>query len=86
MRQAKSSTQAPHTTSEATASGSSHRPRSRVGRFLKKLKEGAKKLKISRSNDSLNHSPVPRSERVSTTPNLQVRRFSYLPSTSLRSL
>ncbi|KAG2369129.1 hypothetical protein BDR07DRAFT_852877 [Suillus spraguei] len=71
MRKGKSSTQPPHTTSEATAPGGSHRPRSRVGRFLQKVREGAKKLKISRSKDSLNPSPVLLDERASSTPNLE---------------
>ncbi|KAG2369132.1 hypothetical protein BDR07DRAFT_1371699 [Suillus spraguei] len=44
MRKGKSS---PNTTSEATAPGGSHRPRGKVGQLLKKLKEGAKKLRIS---------------------------------------
>ncbi|KAG1865713.1 hypothetical protein C8R48DRAFT_672314 [Suillus tomentosus] len=67
----KGSTQETHTSSQATATGSSHRPRSPIGRFLKKLKEGAKKLK-SRSRDSRSLSPAPLSdEHALSTPNTE---------------
>ncbi|KAG2107521.1 uncharacterized protein F5147DRAFT_761311 [Suillus discolor] len=70
------STRETHTTSQATAPGSSHRPRGRIGRFLKKLKEDAKKLK-RRSKDSRSHSPAPpnarREERASSTPNIEAQ-------------
>ncbi|KAG1844513.1 hypothetical protein DFJ58DRAFT_27102 [Suillus subalutaceus] len=55
---------------EATARESSHRPRGRVGQFLKKVKGGVNKLRISRSKDSTSRSPVPpniNDERISST-------------------
>ncbi|KAG1852862.1 hypothetical protein DFJ58DRAFT_399683 [Suillus subalutaceus] len=57
----RNSTQQTRTSSEALAPGGSvrglsHRPRGRVGRFLKKVKD---KLRISRSKDSRSRSPVP---------------------------
>ncbi|KAG1878012.1 hypothetical protein DFJ58DRAFT_740600, partial [Suillus subalutaceus] len=55
----RNSTQETSTSSEATARGSSHRPRGRVGRFLQKVKDGANKLRVSRSKDSRSHSPAP---------------------------
>ncbi|KAG2335673.1 WD40 repeat-like protein [Suillus weaverae] len=52
----KDSTQQAHTSSKATAGESSHRPRGKVGRFLGKDNVN---LRISRSKDSCNRSPVP---------------------------
>ncbi|KAG2351399.1 hypothetical protein BDR07DRAFT_32913 [Suillus spraguei] len=83
MRKGKSSTQTDsaqetHIASEATARGSSPRPRGRVGRFLGKVKENVK-LRMSRSRNSIrDHSPVPRTanvshEHASSTPNLEVQ-------------
>ncbi|KAG2340650.1 WD40 repeat-like protein [Suillus weaverae] len=75
----RNSTQQTHTSNEATAGASSHRPRSRVGRFLQKVKgsvkDGANRL-TSRSKDSRNRSPVPPNvdhERASSTPNIEVQ-------------
>ncbi|KAG2158585.1 uncharacterized protein EDB93DRAFT_554165 [Suillus bovinus] len=64
-----SSTQKTHTSesSQATAPGGSHRPRSKIGRFLKKLKEDAKKLR-TRSKDSRSPSPAPPRDERSSTP------------------
>ncbi|KAG2048459.1 hypothetical protein BDR06DRAFT_976024 [Suillus hirtellus] len=62
-----------HTPSQATAPGSSHRPRSKIGRFLKKLKEEAKMLR----RDSCSQSPAPpnvsHDEPVSPTPNIEAQ-------------
>ncbi|KAG2107527.1 uncharacterized protein F5147DRAFT_653374 [Suillus discolor] len=70
------STQAIQTSSKATAHETSHRPRSKIGRFLKKLKEDAKKLR-RRSKDSRSHSPAPpnacREESASSTPNIEAQ-------------
>ncbi|KAG2353382.1 hypothetical protein BDR07DRAFT_1383215 [Suillus spraguei] len=71
MRKGKSSTQRDSTQETGEASGSSHRPRGKVGRFLQKVREGAKKLKISRSKDSINRNPVPPNEGASSIPNLE---------------
>lgn len=66
------------TSTQATAPGTSHRPRSKIGRFIKKLKEDAKKL--TRSKDSRSLSPAPRNvyhdERASSTPNIAVQATS----------
>ncbi|KAG2098420.1 uncharacterized protein F5147DRAFT_839624 [Suillus discolor] len=66
------------TSSQATAPGTSHRPRSRIGRFLKKLKEDAKNF--TRSKDSRSLSPAPRNvhhdERASSTPDIVVQATS----------
>ncbi|KAG2104713.1 uncharacterized protein F5147DRAFT_762057 [Suillus discolor] len=65
-----------HTPSQATAPGSSHRPRGKIGRFLKKLKEDAKKLQ-RRSKDSRSHSPAPpnvsHDEPASSTLNIEAQ-------------
>ncbi|KAG2339592.1 hypothetical protein BDR05DRAFT_938889 [Suillus weaverae] len=73
------STQQTHTSNEATAGGSSHRPRGKVGRFLQKVKggvkDGANKL-TSRPKDSRSRNPVPPNvdqEPASSTPNIDVQ-------------
>ncbi|KAG2102507.1 uncharacterized protein F5147DRAFT_762472, partial [Suillus discolor] len=66
----KGSTQENHTSSQATATGSSHRPRSSIGQFLKKLREDAKKLK-PRLRDSRSLSPAPLSDEPLSTPNTE---------------
>ncbi|KAG2031201.1 hypothetical protein BDR03DRAFT_135037 [Suillus americanus] len=66
----RNSTQQTHTSSEGTARERSHRPRGRVGRFLDKVKNGANKLRVSRSKDSRSRSPLPPNvnhERASLT-------------------
>ncbi|KAG2362424.1 hypothetical protein BDR07DRAFT_1376502 [Suillus spraguei] len=73
MRKGKSSTQADsaqetHIASEATARGSSPRPRGRVGRFLGKVKENVKR-RISPRSPTTNVSH----EHASSTPNLEVQ-------------
>ncbi|KAG2122145.1 uncharacterized protein EDB93DRAFT_1259302 [Suillus bovinus] len=55
--------------SQAAAPGSSHRPRSKIGQFLKKLKEDAKRFR-RRSKDSRSQvSPAPPSSERLSTPN-----------------
>ncbi|KAG1861063.1 hypothetical protein C8R48DRAFT_801715 [Suillus tomentosus] len=70
------STQATQTSSKATAGETSHRPRSKIGQFLKKLKEDAKKLR-RRSKDSRSHSSAPpntcHEESASSTPNIEAQ-------------
>ncbi|KIK35711.1 hypothetical protein CY34DRAFT_16857 [Suillus luteus UH-Slu-Lm8-n1] len=68
------STKETHISSEAPTRGSSHRPRSKVGQILGKVKgsleDGVNKLR-TRSKDSRNRSPVPPHEHASSTPNIK---------------
>ncbi|KAG2357414.1 hypothetical protein BDR07DRAFT_1380145 [Suillus spraguei] len=68
MGKGNSSTPRDSTQETGETSGSSHRPRSRVSRFLEKVKDSANKL---RGSDSLNRSPVPPNEGASSIPNLE---------------
>ncbi|KAG2067891.1 hypothetical protein BDR04DRAFT_825325 [Suillus decipiens] len=98
MRKGNSSTQRDssqetHTTSEATAPGSSYRSQSRFRRFLSKVK-GNVALRISRSKDSRSRTGLVPSnanvnhERASSTSNVEddlrfnicVLKSSYLPN------
>ncbi|KAG1846608.1 hypothetical protein DFJ58DRAFT_915374 [Suillus subalutaceus] len=64
----RNSTQQTHTSSEGTARESSNRPRSRVGRLLEKVKDGANKLRISRSKNSRSRSLAPPDIEVQAAP------------------
>ncbi|KAG2141188.1 uncharacterized protein EDB93DRAFT_1105789 [Suillus bovinus] len=72
----RNTTQATNTSSEAAARGNSHRPRSKIGRFLKKLKEDAKKsrryFKVCRSHGPTSENVV-HDERASSNPNIEVQ-------------
>ncbi|KAG2141151.1 uncharacterized protein EDB93DRAFT_639803 [Suillus bovinus] len=76
VRNHSSRTQPTNTSSEAAARGNSHRPRSKIGRFLKKLKEDAKKSR-TRLKDSRSTGPPPENvvhdERASSNPNIEVQ-------------
>ncbi|KAG2066757.1 hypothetical protein BDR04DRAFT_51667 [Suillus decipiens] len=66
----------PEIEASGSASGSSHRPRGRVRRFLQKVKDGANKLR-PHSKDSRTHSPAPPNvhdddEPASSTPDIEV--------------
>ncbi|KAG2336413.1 hypothetical protein BDR05DRAFT_1005889 [Suillus weaverae] len=74
------STQQTHTSNEATAGASSHRPRGRVGRFLQKVKGCVKDCankSTPRSKDSRNRNSVPpnvdHEPPPSSTPNIEVQ-------------
>ncbi|KAG2364435.1 hypothetical protein BDR07DRAFT_1375105 [Suillus spraguei] len=62
---------------EATVHESSHRPRDGVYWFLGKVKDGANKLRATRSKDSRSRSPAPPNvyhhECASSTPNIKAQ-------------
>ncbi|KAG1867251.1 hypothetical protein DFJ58DRAFT_911672, partial [Suillus subalutaceus] len=74
------STQETHTSSEATARESSHRPRGKFRQFLGevkgRVKDGVHNLRTSHSKDSRSRGPVPPNvhhERASSTPNTEAQ-------------
>ncbi|KAG2158608.1 uncharacterized protein EDB93DRAFT_1334540, partial [Suillus bovinus] len=68
-RKGNSSRDSTQGSSQVTDPGGSHRPRNKIGQFLKKLKEGTKRFK-RRSKDSRSQvSPAPPSSERPSTPN-----------------
>ncbi|KAG2158604.1 uncharacterized protein EDB93DRAFT_1334537, partial [Suillus bovinus] len=61
------------TSSQAAAPGSSHRPRSKIGRFLKKLKEDTKKFRTRSKGSRSQVSPAPPSDERPSTPTTDVQ-------------
>ncbi|KAG2141193.1 uncharacterized protein EDB93DRAFT_1338684 [Suillus bovinus] len=67
----RNTTQTTNASSEAAVPGNSHRPRSKIGQFLKKLKEDAKMLRTNSRSPGSAPENVVHDERASSNPNIE---------------